>query len=103
MVSPAVDQITASAVSVFVLQLIKKSKAIPWISSETPKLNRAIALILAGITALGIHYTYDATAGTLVISGLTLGGVLHASWHYLQSIAVQEGFYQAAVNKGVKP
>lgn len=88
--------VTLSAVIVFVLQLAKNNKYIP-LHTGTDRANRIIAIALSGIAALGIHHTYDATAGVLTISGLTLDSILHGGFEWLRSFAVQEWMYRSGV------
>jgi hypothetical protein len=92
-------QLTASAMVVWILQQLKKAKTIPWVSVETDKLNRWLAVLGAALASIGIHYTFDHTAGVLTITGLTLTGILTGTWHWFQSYVVQEALYRATVYK----
>ncbi len=48
-----------------------------WIKIETAPL---ISVLSAILIALGIHFSFDATAGTLTITGLTLAGTGQAAF-----------------------
>jgi hypothetical protein len=94
-----ISQVTLSAVSVVVMQWIKGSKLFPFITATTDKLNKVVAAVLAGVTAIGVHYTYDATTATLTVVGLSWAALGHAAWHWLQSYAFQETIYKGAFHK----
>ena len=96
-------QVVISAVVVWLIQLAKKSQRIPWISAETSKLNRLIAVLTSCCSAVGIHISFSAAAGTLVITGLTLTGVLTFFWHWLTAFVSQQLIFQTAVQKQLSP
>lgn len=93
------DQLAVNAICVWILQQVKKAKFIPFIQQNTYTINRIAALLLAGVTTAGIGFTFDRGDGTLVITGLTLAGIVTALWHWVTNYALQETIYQAAVNK----
>lgn len=86
--------ITASAVSVFLINLLKNAKWFPWIDKESKAGARMFALLLAAASAAGIHAAY--AGGTLTITGLTLTGILAGGWLWLKSFALQEWIYQSS-------
>lgn len=92
-------QITAGAVSVFIIQKLKGWSALPWITHLTPTVNRAVAIVSAFLTAVGIHIAYSSVDHTLVISGLTLTGILGMMWVWIKQFALQEYVYQSAANR----
>jgi hypothetical protein len=92
-------QITAGAVAVFIIQRLKAWSALPWISHWTPKMNRAVAIVSSFLTAIGVHVAYSSVEHTLLISGLTLTGILGMMWVWLKQFALQEYVYQSAANR----
>lgn len=96
-------QVVISAVVVYLIQLAKKSARIPWISTETSKLNRLIAVLASLFSSVGIHFSFNAAAGTLVITGLTLAGILGFAWHWLTAFVSQQLIFQTAVQKPLNP
>ena len=64
-------QVVLGAVVVYVLEWIKRARWVTFITIETKKLNGFLAKAAALLMAVGIHYEFDATAGTLMITGLT--------------------------------
>lgn len=97
------DQVTASAVVVLALQYLKKSRFAPFITYETDVLNKALAALFAAFTAVGIHYSYDATTHTLMVTGITVGAFLHGLWHWLTSFSFQQLIYHGVVKKSEPP
>lgn len=90
-------QITASAVVVYGVELLKKSPWFPWIHRSSDAVNRTIAGVMAVGTALGIHAKFDAEHGTLLITGLTLASVAHFGFDWLRSFVFQEMIYKGVV------
>jgi hypothetical protein len=92
-------QITAGAMAVFIIQRMKNWSALPWITHWTPMVNRAIAILSAFLTAVGVHIAYSSVEHTLLISGLTLTGILGMMWVWVKQFALQEYVYQSAANR----
>lgn len=92
-------QVTISAVVVFLLERLKRARWFPWLSAEKEKVTQWVAAALAALAALGIHTEFDATKGVLIISGLTVAGVLHGGFEVLRSLAFQELIYHGVVKK----
>ena len=92
------SQLTSSAVVVYAIEILKHSKWFPWLSEETPKLNRLAAVIGSFGAAVGIHFAYDAQNGALLITGLTVAGILHGAWHFAQQYALTQLAYDSAIN-----
>jgi hypothetical protein len=81
----------------YVLEWLKKSKYFPWLTQETKVLNRWVSGCAALVTTLGISYTYSADAGQLIITGLTVSGVLHGMLEWLGQFAAQQFIYDSAI------
>jgi len=81
-------QFTASAVIVFLGHVMEKW--FPRTATWPANAKRVGYWIVAGLAAVGVHESFTASTGTLVITGLTLTNVLHAGWHWVQSVALQE-------------
>lgn len=89
------SQITAAAVISFVIGWLKKSPWFPWITTETAKLNRVAAVVLSGLAALGLHFQFNHSAGSLLITGLSLQGFLLGAWHWGSQFAITHGWFKA--------
>ena len=91
----------ASAVVVWVLQIIKKSEKIPWITRDTAKINRVVAVLLSGVAALGVTWVFVPStngAHTLTITIPSLAAIASSAWIWLKSFAIQEWIYRSSVN-----
>lgn len=93
--SIAVSHITTAAVAVGLIQWLKHSKWFPWITQQRSRVMRIIALVTAGVGAVGIHYTWDPSARVLAFAVPTFGAILAAGVAYVKSFALQELAYQA--------
>lgn len=91
---------SAALVSAVLLQLAKNAKAFTFLSRDTGKLNAILSVIVAGIAALGVSYSYnyDATTGvfSLAFTG-TVSSVLHGIGHWIGQWSAQHGFYKGMV------
>ena len=81
-------QFTASTVIVFLGHLLEHW--FPRITAIQPHFKRMFYWLVAAGTALGVHASFTADTGTLVLTGLTVAGVAHGLWHWVQSVALQE-------------
>jgi hypothetical protein len=80
------------------LESLKKAEKFSLITEQTTTLvQRALGIALAAAAAVGVHYTYDATAGRLVIDGLTLTGIWTMFTETVRTWVVQELTYRAAI------
>lgn len=92
--SEVASMLTLNGVIAMVVSFIERSKYFPWIQKESMRLKRGVAYVLAAGAAVGVHATFDHSAGTLIITGLSLTAILTALWGMLQAILVQEGIFQ---------
>jgi hypothetical protein len=97
----AITQVTTAGVVVFLINWLKKSPMFPWITAESGRLLRILAIIGAGVGAVGIHYTWNPEAHALTITGLSLVGILTAGAIWLKSFVTQEIIYQSTSSGGL--
>ena len=95
----AASQFVVSAIIVYLLQLVKKWKAVPWIAADTVKVNRWIAVAASFLAAIGIHTTFNSEAGVLTITGLTLTSIVTFAWTWVRGFVMQELTYQMTANR----
>lgn len=84
------SQITAAAACAYILNLIKQSDKIPWVTQNTQLINVAIRAVLAGGAALGISHVWaPATGGggVLTITIPPLSVVVVGLWHWFGQYA----------------
>jgi hypothetical protein len=92
-------QFGSGAVAVFIIQLMKRWSALPWISHWTPRVNRAVAIVSSFLTAIGVHVAYSSVEHTILISGLSLTGIFGMVWVWGKQFAFQEYIYQSSANR----
>lgn len=96
LIAPLVSAATVSTL----LQLVKNSPLVPWLSRETGTLNAIISIALAGLTALGLSYTadYDQATGAFTIGFTgTLGGAVDGLAHWVGQWSAQHAVYKGLI------
>lgn len=87
------SQLASAALMVYLLQWVKRSRLIPWVTEHTKGLNRMLNAMLAMAAAVGIHYHFDAEAGQLVISGLYGQSIAQGVWEWSKQWAFQQASF----------
>ena len=89
-------QLTLSAIATWALQRVKDSPSFPWISAHTKSLNRVVAVVLSGLTSLGVTFTGTGSlqaGGTFLVTIPGAMVILIGLWHWLQSFVLQSMIY----------
>lgn len=94
-----ITQLTSSAVVVYVMQKLKSAKWFPFLQHGQAMVSRTVSIALAGITAIGISYSWNPATRGLLITIPTLTGLGLGLWHWLSQYCTNEILYQATVNK----
>lgn len=94
--------LTASAISVYIIQLLKSAKWFKLLTSNTKYMNIAASLFAAAISATGIGYSFNEQNGTLTVTGLTVAGILAAAWTWAKSFVLNEMIYQGTIGGPTK-
>lgn len=89
--------LTASAISVYIIQKLKSANWFKLLGPNTKYMNIAASLFTAAISATGINFAFNESAGTLTITGLTLTGILTALWTWGKSFVLNEMIYQGTI------
>ena len=100
------DQVTASAIAVALIQFAKKSKLpwLGWINTNSDRTNRGIAAFAAAISALALHltWTWNPANWGLSFSGtLSLAGLFQWGGHWIRAFVWQEILYRGAIKNDV--
>lgn len=94
-------QIVIAYLATHLIEFIKGSASVPWVTKTTDRVNKAIGAFLAALTVVGIAVvtTWDASTGTftLVVSGLSATSVLTFIWHWLEQFILQQSAYKLIV------
>lgn len=101
--SIVLSTITSSALVVWIMQMLKKSRWFKWVEEGRPVMNRCTAAVGALAGHLGITFTWNAANHSLGIEGLYFATILHFIWQWANQYALQEIIYQTAVNKPTGP
>lgn len=90
---------SAAVLAAYLLQYLKNAAWFPWLGIEQAKekANLIASVLVAGVAAFGIHFTYNPTDGQLVITGLTLVGIAHGLGHWAAQWVAQHVSYKAFV------
>lgn len=87
-------------VSTLLYERLKKWDKFGLITEHTDKSIRVLfGAFMAAATALGVHVTFDATAGTLMVTGLTAAAMGTALWETGQQWAINEMIYRTAIQR----
>jgi hypothetical protein len=97
----AVTEFTTSAVAVWLLQKLKSATWFPLVQQGKVWLNRVASIVLAGVGAVGVDYTWTPNPQgghmlTLAIPTLSVAAL--GGWHWLNHFVMQETIYQATSN-----
>jgi hypothetical protein len=93
--SVVMSHVTSAAISVALINWLKKSSWFPWITQEKTKVMRLAAYVTAAVGAVGIHYTWNPAARTLSFDIPTVASMFAIAVAYVKSFAMQEITYQA--------
>lgn len=96
-VSLLMSHLSATAINVYILQWLKGCSKVTWITAQTKNLNRVLAVVLSGLKVIGIHAVWNPESHSLLITGLTLMGIITLAWHWFNSFVLQELMYRMAV------
>lgn len=95
------SQLAGAALLAYLLQWVKSSKWVPWITDHTKGINYALTGLLSLAATIGIHYQFDATAGVLTIGGLHASSILAGLWEWVKQWAFQQGAADLIFTKAV--
>ncbi len=90
-------QIAVAYLTSNLLKVLKYQKWFPLMAQEAKVLNRIFAGFVAFVAAIGVHWTFDMTTGTMIITGLTMAGIAHAIWAWFEQFALQQGVFKLIV------
>lgn len=80
------------------LEWLKRNQKITLFTEQTAfYAQRIVGVLLAAAAAIGVHWTYDPAAGTLVVGGLSLTMILPALTETIRQWVLQELTYRTAV------
>src|SRR6185369_16482570 len=94
--------ITTSAMTVAIIQWLKNTKLVPFIDQHSSTLNRVVGWCAAFISAAGLHYTWDASTGTLTLLNIHVASIMHGAADVTKSYAFQWLIYKGIVQASAR-
>lgn len=85
------SQLAGAALLAYLLQWVKRTRLIPWVSDHTKGVNYALTGVMSLLATLGIHYQFDATSGVLTVGGLHATTIAAGAWEWAKQWAFQQG------------
>jgi hypothetical protein len=82
-------QLTLGTIASGVLAYLKTAKWAPWFDAHSKSINHIFLLISSAAGALGVHWTWDATNHSLIITGISAVAILHGLWEWTKQWTVQ--------------
>ncbi len=98
-VGDLLSTLTASTLTVSIIQWLKTSKWLPFVNQHSAGLNRTLGWLSAFATGAGIHWTFNHDAGVLTITGLSAGIIIHTATITAKQYAVQWLIYKGIVKE----
>lgn len=100
-------QVTVGVIASGFLQYLKTRQWLPFINKNSAGINHAILLVTSAAGAMGISFAWNASAHSLVISGLTVSGIVGGLWIWAKQWSVQflvhRGVFGPVAVNGVRP
>jgi hypothetical protein len=87
--------LTFGVISNYIMRKMKESPWFPMVKDGAEKANLAVAGLLSFLSSVGIHTEFDASAGSLLFTGLTLGSIIHFGGDWVQQWALQQLAYKS--------
>ena len=90
-------QVVVSYLAVLIQEALKKASWVPWLAARTTGMNRLVAAVFAALSTVGIQIQFDAGAGTMLVSGLTIASVLTFVVDFARSWIAQKLLYRLTI------
>lgn len=88
------QQVPLAFVLVFVQNWLKGQAWFPWITQEKDKANHIFAIVVAGLTTVGIHVAVNMADHTVTIEWPTAAVFMLGLWHWLQQYILTKVSYK---------
>lgn len=98
--NPVSVQAGIAILTPYILQWFKNASWLPFLNEFTDARVRLLSMVTALTTSVGIGFSYDATIGQLIVTGLTATSVLQLLFQAAVQFKLQETIYRAAIKPG---
>ncbi len=88
--------ILAAATSEFI-EWMKGTTWFPWITAESEKLNRRMAILVSFATGLGLSFRYDPATHEFIVGGLVWSAIKHGLAQFVQT----QAYFRVVVNRSI--
>ena len=94
------SMLVLNAILVWILQAVKSSKYLPWITAETQAINKLASALLAALASAGMVFSVVHTGSggtgeiTLHYAGVTTLSLANFLWHWVGNYAIQKGWFK---------
>jgi hypothetical protein len=82
-------QLTLGTIFSGVMAYLKSAKWAPWFSQHSGKINHAFMLITSAAGAIGVHWVWDKSTHSLMITGLSIMTIAVGLWEWAKQWTVQ--------------
>lgn len=90
--------LTTGAGVVYAIETLKRWGAFRWLTVDSDRLNRLVAVLAAGLVAMGISVTGDAETGwTIHVPMLSV--LLAGAWEWAKQAMVQQLLYDVVIRQ----
>lgn len=97
---PVVSQILLGTLVAYIFQWLKKAPWFPVLTEQSTKLWKfTLSCLVAVMSALGLGYSFDPVAGTILITGVSAASMWNALVAFGVSLLSQHGAYEMLINK----
>lgn len=93
------SQLGFNMVAVYVVQLLKNNKSIPFVSDGTSARLASLMMSAVGASGLTVNWTMGDAGGTLTIANITISTVLSFLWYVFSNYATQKVLYKGSVGR----
>lgn len=100
MTDPIVSQILLGVLVAYILQALKHASWFPVLTEQSAKLWKVtLSGFVAIVSSLGLGYSYDQVAGTVLITGVSIASLWNALTSFGVSFVAQHSAYEVLINK----
>ena len=97
------QQIPIAIIASTIIEWLKSKPWFPFANFDTSAGNKIFAALVAIVTAIGIHATFNSVDGVLIIRGLEWRTILHGGWAAAQQYCFQHVIYKVAIRTPPQP
>lgn len=102
-VDSAMSSVAAAGLLSYIIESLKKSRWVPWITADKTTLLRWLNAGSALAMSVGLAWAYQADTHQLIITIPTASAVVDGLWQWGKQWAFQQMAYDGIVSRSAKP